>query len=167
MNAKNANIRDAIALRPMVAADHAFVLDSFRRHILEDGIALESLNHADVRPHVEELARCLRSGIASCMSATLGTDADRIVGWAIARDGEIVFTYVRSAFRRWGIGSQLTTALVESVPMPLVYWTSHAERIRSECSYPLLWAWETCKRIQRKSPRRSKNEDQARSIHAV
>lgn len=161
----NATIRDAIIIRPLLPGDRSFVLDTFRRDLLEDATALDSLNHRPVRPHVEAIDRAMR-GLGDFAVAVLLSDPSRIVGWAGARDGELLFAYVRSAFRRWGIAGQLVTSILDVSPIPLVYWTRHAERLRTERGYPIRWAWETCQRIQNQRPRRM-DENQARSLHAV
>jgi GNAT superfamily N-acetyltransferase len=163
--AMNALVSSAISYRALVPSDRPFVLDTFRRHLLEDGVALDALNHAPIARHAEALDHQARWAPERFAVATLAGDPWRIVGWAGARDGALLFAYVRPAFREWGIASQLVTSLVDSVPINLVYWTRHAERIRRERSYPLAWAWETCQAIQNRKPRRSKNEDQASPLH--
>ena len=162
----NALVSAAISYRPLVPTDRPFVLDSFRRHLLDDGVALDALNHAPVGRHLESLDHHARWEPQRFAVATLAGDPWRIVGWAGARDGALLFAYVRPAFRQWGIASQLVTSLVESVPINLVYWTRHAEKIRHEHSYPLEWAWKTCQEIQNRKPRRT-NEDQASPLYGL
>lgn len=162
----NVLIRSSVAFRPLVPADRPFICDSFRRHMLEDGLAIEALNHAPIGRHVEALDRQARWEPQRFAVATLVGDPWRIVGWAGARDGELLFAYVRPAFREWGIASQLVTSLLDTVPLSLVYWTRHAEKIKSEHGYPLQWARETCQAIQNRKPRRQ-DEDQDRAFYGT
>jgi hypothetical protein len=128
----------------MEPADHGFVLDSFRRHMLTE----ETPN---LYAHTEAISCAVRSHVDSqWVTVALHSDPSRIVAWAGARDGNLVFAYVRGAFRRWGIGSDLVTSLIESVPISLVYWTRDAEKIRNARKYPLTWAWETFNAIEHK-----------------
>jgi len=65
------------------------------------------------------------------------------MGWAVVRSGELLFCYVRPAFRRWGIGAQMAAQLLPGGgPWRLVYWTRHAEAVRDH-GFPLVWSMET------------------------
>lgn len=149
-----------ILFRPLVRSDHGFVLDSFGRHMRSDLAGVGLSVPRDVNIHVEWLARETRGRDTRWSVATLASDPNSIVGWACAMGEELVFCYVRAAFRRWGIGSQLATSLVETIPLRLLYWTRDAAKIRSERGYPLEWAWQTFREIdnQRKELHESQGD---------
>lgn len=144
------DVARAIGIRPMVAEDRAFVLDSFRRHVATDGVVLDLIGLGRVRDHVAQLERLIRSGFGTFAVASLAASPECIEGWAAACQGRLVFAYVRPTFRRWGIAGALVDVLLpETTPMPLVYWTRDAEKIKRERGYPLAWDWETFQAINR------------------
>jgi len=143
-----AEVASAIAIRGLSRDDRAFVLDSFRRHIVGDP-AVHDLLEAGVTVHVRELDRLLR-GAGTFAVASLAASPECIEGWSVSCDGRLVFAYVRPAFRRWGIaGAMLDALLPEVTPVPVVYWTRDAELIHRERGYPMVWDWQTFQSINR------------------
>lgn len=142
----NPDIASRIGFRGLVRSDHSFVLDSFGRHMRDEIDSIGLLGRGDVAVHVDWLAREARGNGARWAVAALASDPNRIVGWACALGGELVFCYVRSAFRGWGVGSDLATLLVDAVPMRLLYWTRDAQRIQ-ERGIALEWAWQSFRAI--------------------
>lgn len=135
-----------LTIRPFEPSDRGYILDSFRRHLGWDRLA--GVAPGDVQIHVAELDKLLR-GAGRTLIATLPSQPEKIFGWACAADGALRFCYVGKAFRRWGIGSQLVTALISTVPVPLVYWTTHAEKIRKRRQFPLVWNWQQFSTIRK------------------
>jgi GNAT superfamily N-acetyltransferase len=145
-----AEVSSAIAIRGLTRDDRAFVLDSFRRHIVGDP-AVHDMLEAGVTIHVRELDRLLRGGSCGRFAvASLAASPECIEGWAVSSEGRLVFAYVRPHFRRWGIAGALVDALVPEVtPLPVVYWTRDAELIHRERGYPMVWDWQTFQSINR------------------
>jgi GNAT superfamily N-acetyltransferase len=50
-------------------------------------------------------------------------------GWAAAIDGHVVAVYVRTQFRRQGVGSMLLTALTDFAPIRVGYWSDDAQSV--------------------------------------
>lgn len=146
------SLLQAFALRPAVASDRNYICDSFRRYLAWDTCVLDCLS-GSIGDHVAELDRLLRAPFAQTIVASLPTQPDRVFGWACAVDGSLWFAYVGKDYRKWGLGSQMATKLVGGVPMPLVYWTHHAEKIQRERGYPLTWDWRAFQAVNRRHHR--------------
>jgi hypothetical protein len=109
---------------PYALPHRAFVLDSFRRELLEVAPWTREL----VAAHVEALDRELRH-VASEVTVRVAVlpGSDDIVGWAAARRGVLLFAYVKLVARERGIAAALVDAVVGGeMPIRLAYWTSAA-----------------------------------------
>lgn len=55
---------------------------------------------------------------------------DEHMGWAAARDGVLVFVYVKYRYRRKGLGTMLAAHVIDAEgPIRLAYWTRAAGRM--------------------------------------
>jgi ribosomal protein S18 acetylase RimI-like enzyme len=75
------------------------------------------------------LLRVVR-GPGRCVVAIPDGYADEPLGWSVSLGGSVLFAYVRASFRCHGIGTQLVSKLVDSIPVHLAFWTDDADAIQ-------------------------------------
>lgn len=78
------------------------------------------------------LWRVLAGGIGNAVVAVPMANGyeSEFAGWAAAIDGHVVAVYVRTQFRRQGVGSMLLTEITSgSAPIRLGYWSDDAQSV--------------------------------------
>ena len=114
-----------VSIIPATPASWPWILHSFRHQIggIDGGPSLlaESQRRA--------LERILRGGIGPAVVAVPVGFPTEFLGWAVAVDGRVLYAYVRSVFRRQGVGAQLVCAVTDRVPVEVAYWTPEAQAI--------------------------------------
>jgi hypothetical protein len=115
---------EVFMVRLMEPGDLAFVTDSWLRsawHAEDRKLKRAHANRAErqragkswfqaVRPHVEGL---IRASNVQVIVACDRTDRAHIAGWMAVRDGEVIRSHVKLAYRPWAVDALLMSALDE------------------------------------------------------
>lgn len=156
------NMSSGIRVVPATMAHAPFVLDSFRREIPSTGEIQRSL----VWYHVTALESVLRGGLGRVVVAHPIGFPDTYVGWAAENCGSLIFAYVPSNLRGFGLARQIVSTLFDSAPIGLVYWTRTAERVKRS-GFPIDRDWRTfvrmCKFAEKRAHWANRNERQKKA----
>jgi hypothetical protein len=106
---------------PAPAAAHTWIRESFRDHVSDI-----AGGPGDVDGQAWALVRALSTNAATATLAIPRGEPDAWLGWVVAMRGRIVFAYMRSMFRRKGIGLEMVGAVLDRTPIDVAYWTSDA-----------------------------------------
>ena len=101
-------------------AAHDWILQVFRDQLRP----IEGAHHSALCR--DALARLLRSGIGVCRVAIPRGYPDEWLGWLATVDGGAIYLYVRSRWRRAGIGTALVRNVQPEGNLGLAYWTGEA-----------------------------------------
>lgn len=153
-------LTDIVDIIPARATHVHWILSTF----LEQISMLPLTSRAAARAQTDAVARILRSGIGSAISAVPRGFDDDLLGWSLGLEGAVLYVYVRDHLRRGGIGSQLMTAATDRAPIPVAYWTPEAEAMEAHgfpVHYDIHAFRALCSYVRRDLPRYQHHTERA------